>query len=98
VFIRRRRERPGSARWGLYHRGLARRGVDFIDSSVFRERAQAVQTIDQMIGQIEGALAASGLSNDTYLVFSSDNGLHTESGRLSCCMLTYSTSSAATTA
>ena len=35
-----------------------------------------------MIGQIEGALAANGLSRDTYLVFSSDNGLHTGEYRL----------------
>jgi arylsulfatase A-like enzyme len=50
--------------------------------SVFRRRAQAVQAVDEMIGQIEGALAANGLSRDTYLVFSSDNGLHTGEYRL----------------
>jgi arylsulfatase A-like enzyme len=49
---------------------------------VYRSRAQAVQAVDQMIGQIEGALAANGLSDDTYLVFSSDNGLHTGEYRL----------------
>ncbi|HET7046666.1 MAG TPA: sulfatase [Solirubrobacteraceae bacterium] len=51
-------------------------------NSVFRRRVQAVQAVDEMIGQIEGALAANGLSGDTYLVFSSDNGLHTGEYRL----------------
>ena len=35
-----------------------------------------------MIGEIELALTANGLSSDTYLVFSSDNGLHTGEYRL----------------
>jgi len=51
-------------------------------NSVFQRRAETVQAVDQMIGQIEGALAANGLSDDTYLVFSSDNGLHTGEYRL----------------
>jgi arylsulfatase A-like enzyme len=51
-------------------------------NTVYRRRAQAVQAVDQMIGQIESALAANGLSNDTYIVFSSDNGLHTGEYRL----------------
>jgi N-acetylglucosamine-6-sulfatase len=41
----------------------------------YRMRAQSVQAVDQMIGQIRSTLAA--LSDDnTFLVFSSDNGLH----------------------
>jgi N-acetylglucosamine-6-sulfatase len=41
----------------------------------FRRRVQAVQAIDKMVGEIRATLAASGDSN-TYVVFSSDNGLH----------------------
>jgi N-acetylglucosamine-6-sulfatase len=48
----------------------------------YRLRAQAVQAVDDMIGRIEGALAANGLTDDTYLVFSSDNGLHMGEYRL----------------
>ncbi len=48
----------------------------------FRRRAQSVQAVDRMIGEIEQALAVNGLSGDTYLVFSSDNGLHTGEYRL----------------
>ena len=48
----------------------------------FRRRAQAVQSVDRMIAAIEAALARRNLVNDTYIVFSSDNGLHTGEYRL----------------
>ncbi|HUA03225.1 MAG TPA: sulfatase [Solirubrobacteraceae bacterium] len=48
----------------------------------FRKRAQAVQAVDRMIGAIEETLAADGIARDTYLIFSSDNGLHTGEYRL----------------
>jgi N-acetylglucosamine-6-sulfatase len=48
----------------------------------FRRRAQAVQAVDRMIGEVEQTLSADGLSGSTYLVFSSDNGLHTGEYRL----------------
>jgi N-acetylglucosamine-6-sulfatase len=48
----------------------------------FRLRAQAVQAVDRMIGEIEAKLAAKGLARDTYIVFSSDNGLHMGEHRL----------------
>jgi arylsulfatase A-like enzyme len=48
----------------------------------FRRRAQSVQAVDDMIGQIEQTLASDGLSNNTYIVFSSDNGLHMGDYRL----------------
>lgn len=48
----------------------------------FRKRAQAVQAVDRMIGEIEATLAAKGLARDTYIVFSSDNGLHMGEHRL----------------
>ena len=41
----------------------------------FRMRAQSVQAVDKMIGQIRSTLAALGDDN-TYVIFSSDNGLH----------------------
>ncbi len=46
------------------------------------KRAQAVQAVDRMIGSIERELAAKGLARDTYIVFSSDNGLHMGEHRL----------------
>jgi N-acetylglucosamine-6-sulfatase len=48
----------------------------------FRKRAQSVQAVDRMIGQIQAMLVAKGLAQDTYIVFSSDNGLHMGEHRL----------------
>ena len=48
----------------------------------FRKRVQAVQAVDRMIAQIESRLAADGVARDTYIVFSSDNGLHMGEHRL----------------
>jgi N-acetylglucosamine-6-sulfatase len=48
----------------------------------FRRRAQAVQAVDRMIGQIQSLLAREGLARNTYIVFSSDNGLHMGEHRL----------------
>jgi arylsulfatase A-like enzyme len=48
----------------------------------FRRRAQSVQAVDEMIGEIEHELTATGQQRDTYIVFSSDNGLHMGEHRL----------------
>jgi arylsulfatase A-like enzyme len=49
---------------------------------VFRLRVEDVQSIDRMIGTIERTLAADHVTGNTYIVFSSDNGLHTGEYRL----------------
>lgn len=48
----------------------------------FRKRAQSVLAVDAMIGEIEAAVTAIGQQNNTYFVFSSDNGLHMGEHRL----------------
>jgi N-acetylglucosamine-6-sulfatase len=48
----------------------------------FQKRAQAVQAVDRMIGQLESRLVADGVARNTYIVFSSDNGLHMGEHRL----------------
>ena len=67
--------------WLAPHRRLTRKELARIDWA-FRRRARAVQAVDRMIGEIEQALSADGLAGSTYLVFSSDNGLHTGEYRL----------------
>jgi len=42
----------------------------------FRLRAQSVQAVDRMIGELRATLAELGLTDRTYIVFSSDNGFH----------------------
>ncbi|MGH2891284.1 MAG: sulfatase family protein [Solirubrobacteraceae bacterium] len=48
----------------------------------YRLRADSVQSVDDMLGSIEQTLAADGLTRDTYVIFSSDNGLHMGQYRL----------------
>jgi N-acetylglucosamine-6-sulfatase len=48
----------------------------------FRRRVQAVQAVDRMIGTLRSALRAAGVADDTYLVFTSDNGYHMGEYRL----------------
>jgi arylsulfatase A-like enzyme len=45
-------------------------------------RVRAIQAVDELIGRIELTLAARGLADDTYIVFSSDNGFHLGEHRL----------------
>ncbi|GGN37099.1 arylsulfatase A-like enzyme [Actinoplanes campanulatus] len=42
----------------------------------FRKRVQSVQSVDRMIGTLRDTLAKSGVSDDTVVIFSSDNGYH----------------------
>lgn len=48
----------------------------------YRKRAQSVQAVDDMIGRLEQEVKAKGLADDTYFVFSSDNGFHMGDYRL----------------
>ncbi len=68
-------------RWLAGHQPLTPGKLGRINRA-FRRRAQAVQAVDDMIAKIESALAAHGMIKDTYIVFSSDNGLHTGEYRL----------------
>jgi len=65
---------PDAPKWLKSIPPLSPRDVAMIDEH-FRMRAQSVQAVDRMIGQIRATLAALHLEN-TYIVFSSDNGLH----------------------
>jgi N-acetylglucosamine-6-sulfatase len=48
----------------------------------YRKRAQAVEAVDQLIGEVENVLGSLGLAKNTYIVFSSDNGYHMGQHRL----------------
>jgi N-acetylglucosamine-6-sulfatase len=67
--------------WLAGHPPLTLHQIQRIDD-VFRRRVQAVQAVNDMIAQVRAALQADGLANNTYIVFSSDNGLHTGEYRL----------------
>jgi N-acetylglucosamine-6-sulfatase len=68
-------------RWLKTHPALTAADVAGIDRD-FRKRAQSVLAVDKMIGELQAAVAAIGEENNTYFVFSSDNGYHMGEHRL----------------
>ena len=48
----------------------------------YRRRAQSVQAVDELVGQIRRLLRQRGLDRKTYFIFSSDNGYHMGQRRL----------------
>ncbi|WP_200800260.1 sulfatase family protein [Jatrophihabitans endophyticus] len=51
-------------------------------AAAYRKRVAAVQSVDDMIGNLQSALRAKGVAKNTYVVFSSDNGYHMGEYRL----------------
>jgi arylsulfatase A-like enzyme len=50
--------------------------------ALYRKRLQSIQAVDDLVGRLEDTLRARGLLDDTYIVFSSDNGFHMGEHRL----------------
>ncbi|WP_371666989.1 sulfatase [Streptomyces sp. NBC_00289] len=48
----------------------------------FRKRAQSLQAVDKMLGKLRQTLERAHVADDTYVVFSSDNGFHLGEYRL----------------
>jgi N-acetylglucosamine-6-sulfatase len=61
--------------WLAQHTKLGPGKIAGIDVA-FRKRAQAVEAVDKLVADTEATLAAEHLTDDTYFVFSSDNGYH----------------------
>jgi arylsulfatase A-like enzyme len=71
----------GEPAWLGKHAPLTPQLIGKIDQD-FRKRAQAVRAVDKMIGDLQAAVKATGQENNTYFVFSSDNGYHMGEFRL----------------
>jgi N-acetylglucosamine-6-sulfatase len=67
--------------WLAYEPPLSAAADALVDES-FRKRAESVKSVDDMIGRLVATLERSGVWDNTYLVFSSDNGLHLGEHRL----------------
>lgn len=50
--------------------------------AAFRKRVQSALAVDDLIGRLQSRLKAKGIADDTYFVFSSDNGFHIGEHRL----------------
>jgi N-acetylglucosamine-6-sulfatase len=68
-------------KWLSAHPPLSIADMANIDKD-FRKRAQSVLAVDAMIGELQAAVAAIGEENNTYFIFSSDNGYHMGEHRL----------------
>ena len=67
--------------WLGKRRPLGPQQLASIDRS-FRLRAQAVEAVDKLLADVEARLVAQGILQNTYIVFSSDNGYHLGQHRL----------------
>jgi N-acetylglucosamine-6-sulfatase len=72
---------PAAPNWLMAHPQLSETDMAMIDND-FRKRAQSVLAVDAMIGELQQAVAAIGAADNTYFVFSSDNGYHMGEHRL----------------
>lgn len=60
---------------------LTKKQVTKLDT-VYRKRAQSVRSVDLMLSRLRSTLRATGQLENTYVVFSSDNGYHLGQHRL----------------
>jgi arylsulfatase A-like enzyme len=67
--------------WLAGRQPLTAKQTATIDAS-YRKRAQAVQSVDRMIGNLRETLNKAGIADRTVVVFSSDNGFHMGEHRL----------------
>jgi N-acetylglucosamine-6-sulfatase len=72
---------PAAPKWLAGRQPISEIDVAMIDND-FRKRAQSVQAVDAMIGELQKAVGAIGAADNTYFVFSSDNGYHIGEYRL----------------
>ncbi|MDX8152257.1 sulfatase [Patulibacter brassicae] len=74
-------ENRDAPRWLRDLPRLTARNVHTIDRK-FRRRARAVQAVDRLLQRLRARLADLGVADRTYVVFTSDNGLHMGQHRL----------------
>jgi N-acetylglucosamine-6-sulfatase len=67
--------------WLAPHVALTAAQKTTIDTD-FRKRVQAIQSVDRMITSLRATLVSAGVADNTYVVFSSDNGYHMGDFRL----------------
>ena len=67
--------------WIKDRKKLTRAQVTKLDT-VYRKRAQSVRSVDLMLSRLRSTLRATGQLDNTYVVFSSDNGYHLGEHRL----------------
>ena len=67
--------------WDLKH--LTKENEDFLDG-YYRHRQRALKSVDDMVEQVMQKLEQKHLLDNTYVIYSSDNGYHVGQHRLQC--------------
>lgn len=62
-------------KWQQDMSALTPKDIKQIDEA-FRKRVQSVQAIDEMLGRLRQTVTEMGKADSTFIIFSSDNGLH----------------------
>lgn len=61
--------------WVQYLTAMNSSAIDFADF-VYQSRIQALQGVDEIIADVVASLEAKGIIDDTYIIYTSDNGYH----------------------
>ncbi|TID07624.1 Arylsulfatase [Colletotrichum higginsianum] len=74
-------DKPSMANWGLIIPQLNATEVAYGDN-YYRRRLQTLQSVDEMVDAIIDRLDRAGVLDNTYVIFTSDNGFHIGQHRL----------------
>lgn len=72
---------PGGAAWIAQLTKQNQTNVDYNDEW-YRNRLRALQAVDEMVAELDARLDQHGIAEDTYLIFTTDNGYHVGQHRL----------------
>ncbi|KAH6706482.1 arylsulfatase [Leptodontidium sp. MPI-SDFR-AT-0119] len=74
-------DKPSGANWVLELKQQNQTNVDYNDH-FYRQRLRALQAVDEMVDGLFDCLEAHGILDNTYIIYSSDNGFHIGQHRL----------------
>ena len=74
-------DKPGGASWIKKLPQLTEKVVKYNDG-FYRARLQALQAVDELIENVVNRLEAHGILDNTYVVYTTDNGFHISQHRL----------------
>jgi N-acetylglucosamine-6-sulfatase len=74
-------EQPGGAAWISQLTKQNQTNIDYNDEW-YRNRLRTLQAVDEMVAGLAARLKKHGIMEDTYLIFSTDNGYHVGQHRL----------------
>ncbi|KAL2065831.1 hypothetical protein VTL71DRAFT_3501 [Oculimacula yallundae] len=74
-------DKPSGANWVLELKQQNQTVVEYNDH-FYRQRLRALQAVDEMVDELFNRLETHGIMDNTYIIYSSDNGFHIGQHRL----------------